>query len=67
MTRTRKSRRSRYGPQSSSHPPLVGTVYGMNFENMPELQWEFGYPLSLLLMAVVSIGLHRIFRKRSWI
>lgn len=48
-------------------PTLVGTVYGMNFENMPELQWEYGYPLSVTLMAAVSIILYRIFKKRSWI
>jgi magnesium transporter len=48
-------------------PTLVGTVYGMNFENMPELQWEYGYPLSVALMAGVSIALYWIFRKRTWI
>ncbi len=48
-------------------PTLVGTVYGMNFENMPELRWEYGYPLSVALMAGVSIILYRIFKKRSWI
>ncbi|MFX1822325.1 magnesium and cobalt transport protein CorA [Pseudarthrobacter sp. CC4] len=48
-------------------PTLVGTVYGMNFENMPELHWEYGYPLSVALMAGVSIALYRIFKKRTWI
>ena len=48
-------------------PTLVGTVYGMNFENMPELRWEYGYPLSVALMAGVSIVLYAIFKKRSWI
>ena len=48
-------------------PTLVGTVYGMNFENMPELHWEYGYPLSVASMAAVSTILYRIFRKRSWI
>ena len=48
-------------------PTLVGTVYGMNFENMPELQWEYGYPLSVATMAAVSIILYRIFKRRSWI
>ncbi|WP_242702153.1 magnesium and cobalt transport protein CorA [Arthrobacter cavernae] len=48
-------------------PTLVGTVYGMNFENMPELGWEYGYPLSIALMAGVSLVLHRIFRNRGWI
>lgn len=48
-------------------PTLVGTVYGMNFENMPELSWEYGYPLSLGLMAGLGMVLHRIFRHRGWI
>lgn len=48
-------------------PTLVGTVYGMNFDIMPELHWEYGYPLAVVLMAGVSIVLHRIFRKRTWI
>jgi magnesium transporter len=48
-------------------PTLVGTVYGMNFENMPELHWAYGYPLSVASMIAVSTILYRIFRKRSWI
>ncbi len=48
-------------------PTLVGTVYGMNFENMPELSWEYGYPLSIALMAGLGIVLHRIFKNRGWI
>jgi CorA-like Mg2+ transporter protein len=37
---------------------LVGTVYGMNFNHMPELHWLLGYPLALLLMLVSSVSLH---------
>jgi len=48
-------------------PTLVGNVYGMNFDNMPELQWEYGYPLSIALMAAMSISLYTIFRYRKWI
>ena len=48
-------------------PTLVGTIYGMNFTNMPELGWDLGYPFSLALMAVVSVGLWLIFRKRGWL
>jgi magnesium transporter len=47
-------------------PTLIGTIYGMNFD-MPELHWAFGYPFALALMAVVSIGLWLIFRKRGWL
>ena len=48
-------------------PTLVGTVYGMNFQHMPELSWEFGYPLALLLMVGVSVVLYLVFKRRDWI
>ncbi len=48
-------------------PTLVGTVYGMNFEYMPELGWAFGYPFALLLMFLVSAVLFGLFRRRGWI
>jgi magnesium transporter len=48
-------------------PTLVGTVYGMNFEDMPELGWQFGYPMALLLMVGVSATLYLVFKRRDWI
>lgn len=48
-------------------PTFVGTIYGMNFKQMPELGWTIGYPLALLLMALICIGLHAMFRRRGWI
>lgn len=48
-------------------PTLVGTVYGMNFAHMPELGWRAGYPLSLLLMLLVSVSLFTVFRRRGWL
>ena len=48
-------------------PTLVGTVYGMNFEDMPELGWELGYPFALALMVAVSATLYRVFKSRGWI
>ncbi len=48
-------------------PTLVGTVYGMNFKNMPELEWQYGYPFALALMVAVGLVLFRIFRARGWI
>jgi magnesium transporter len=48
-------------------PTLVGTVYGMNFANMPELSWAFGYPFALAMMFVVSAGLFLIFKARGWL
>ena len=47
-------------------PTLIGTIYGMNFD-MPELSWAFGYPFALSLMAVISVGLWLIFRRRGWL
>ena len=48
-------------------PTLIGTVYGMNFDQMPELHWRLGYPFALLLMGCVSVGLWAVFRRRRWI
>ncbi|GGY39029.1 magnesium and cobalt transport protein CorA [Streptomyces xanthochromogenes] len=48
-------------------PTLVGTIYGMNFENMPELGWGYGYPFAILLMAVVCVSLYFIFKRRRWL
>ena len=48
-------------------PTLIGTVYGMNFAHMPELDWTFGYPVALLLMFAVSGFLYIIFRRRGWL
>lgn len=48
-------------------PTLVGTIYGMNFEAMPELRWVFGYPFAVALMAVVCLSLYLIFKHRDWL
>ncbi|ANB10635.1 transporter [Streptomyces ambofaciens] len=48
-------------------PTLVGTIYGMNFDHMPELSWLWGYPFALLLMGVVCGGLYVIFKRRDWL
>ncbi len=48
-------------------PTLVGTVYGMNFTAMPELHWQYGYPLAILLMLTLGLVLHRVFRARRWL
>jgi magnesium transporter len=48
-------------------PTLVGTIYGMNFENMPELKWAAGYPFAILLMAGVCVSLYFIFKRRHWL
>ncbi|GAB3191701.1 magnesium/cobalt transporter CorA [Geodermatophilus arenarius] len=48
-------------------PTLVGTVYGMNFDDMPELSWHLGYPFALVLMLGVSLTLYAVFKRRDWI
>jgi magnesium transporter len=45
---------------------LVAGIYGMNFVHMPELSWQFGYPLALGLMAVLGVGLYVYFRRIDW-
>ncbi|MEU6234752.1 magnesium and cobalt transport protein CorA [Kitasatospora sp. NPDC047058] len=48
-------------------PTLIGTVYGMNFERMPELKWAFGYPFAIALMGLVCTGLYLVFKRRDWL
>ncbi len=48
-------------------PTLIGTVYGMNFDSMPELHWTFGYPFALALMALVCLVLYLLFKRRGWL
>ena len=48
-------------------PTLVGTIYGMNFDHMPELHWLLGYPFALLLMVVTSVTLYAVFKRRRWL
>ncbi|MGY1593829.1 magnesium and cobalt transport protein CorA [Geodermatophilus sp. SYSU D00708] len=48
-------------------PTLVGTVYGMNFDSIPELHWHLGYPFALVLMVGVSVTLYWVFKRRGWI
>ncbi|MER5789755.1 magnesium and cobalt transport protein CorA [Streptomyces sp. NPDC001980] len=48
-------------------PTLVGTIYGMNFREMPELHWALGYPFAVVLMAVVCTSLYLIFKRKDWL
>jgi len=48
-------------------PTLIGTVYGMNFDYMPELHWTFGYPFAMVLMVMVSVTLYLVFKRRGWL
>jgi magnesium transporter len=46
---------------------LVAGIYGMNFEHMPELGWKLGYPFALAIMATITIGGYKAFKRRDWL
>lgn len=48
-------------------PSLIGSIYGMNFDVMPELHWRLGYPFALGLMLLVSVVLWAVFKARRWL
>jgi magnesium transporter len=48
-------------------PTMIAGVYGMNFENMPELKWAWGYPASIAVMAAIDGYLFYRFRKSGWL
>jgi magnesium transporter len=48
-------------------PTFIASVYGMNFDSMPELRWGIGYPLVLVLMATLSFTMWRFLRRWGWL
>jgi magnesium transporter len=48
-------------------PTAIAGIYGMNFDNMPELKWKYGYFLVVGVIATVCFVLHRIFRRNGWL
>jgi magnesium transporter len=48
-------------------PTFIASVYGMNFDNMPELHWHLGYLMALVLMAVCVVALVGFFRRIDWL
>jgi magnesium transporter len=48
-------------------PTAIAGIYGMNFDNMPELHWEYGYFLIVGAIAAVCVVLHRLFRRIGWL
>jgi magnesium transporter len=48
-------------------PTLLAGIYGMNFKHLPELEWAFGYPLVLVVMALTCLALYREFRRSGWL
>lgn len=48
-------------------PTMIGGIYGMNFEHMPELGWTFGYPLTLGVMVVICVLVYRRLKRTGWL
>ncbi|MGI4977861.1 MAG: magnesium transporter CorA family protein [Janthinobacterium lividum] len=48
-------------------PTLIASIYGMNFKNMPELDWTYGYPYALCLIVFSVVGPLALFRWRGWL
>jgi magnesium transporter len=45
---------------------FIAGVYGMNFDNMPELHWRFGYFGIMIIMSMLGIGMVLWFRRKGW-
>jgi magnesium transporter len=48
-------------------PTLVAGIYGMNFDNMPELHWKYGYFIVLGVMLLIMISLYLGFKRNKWL
>ena len=48
-------------------PTLIASIYGMNFQFMPELHLAWGYPLALLMMAASVVAPFIYFRRKGWL
>ena len=48
-------------------PTLIASIYGMNFRNMPELGWVWGYPMAIALMVFVAVVPIVFLRKKGWL
>lgn len=48
-------------------PTVVASIYGMNFHQLPELSWAWGYPFSLLLMVISGISPYLYFKRKGWL
>ncbi|WP_040167994.1 magnesium and cobalt transport protein CorA [Microbacterium gorillae] len=47
-------------------PTLIGAIYGMNFDQMPELHWAFGYPIAVGAMVALGVGIWVAFKRKGW-
>lgn len=48
-------------------PTMIASIYGMNFKHQPELEWEYGYPMSLLLMLFSAVFPYVFFKRKGWL
>ena len=48
-------------------PTLIASIYGMNFDVMPELRWPYGYALAVFLMVISSLSFLWFFKKKKWL
>ncbi|BCV49921.1 magnesium and cobalt transport protein CorA [Shewanella algae] len=48
-------------------PTLIASSYGMNFREMPELEWYFGYPMAVVMMLASAAGTYLFFRRKGWL
>src|SRR5450631_2541449 len=48
-------------------PTMIAGIYGMNFKNMPELEWEFGYPIAMIVMIGIDVWLYFWFKRIRWL
>lgn len=48
-------------------PTLVASLYGMNFQHMPELEWQYGYPMAIGLMVLAGVAPYWFFKRKGWL
>jgi magnesium transporter len=48
-------------------PTLIASIYGMNFKVMPELEWQHGYPLAVVMMVLAAVAPYMYFRWKKWL
>lgn len=48
-------------------PTFIASIYGMNFKNMPELNWAWGYPFAIVLMVALAATLYTVFKRKRWL
>lgn len=48
-------------------PSLIGGIYGMNFDHMPETHWGYGYPMALAMMLALAVILYLVFKNKNWL